>query len=304
MKFIQVPAGFSLELFASEPDIVKPISFTFDERGRLWVIEAIELPERRAQRRARRRPDQDRRGHRRRRQGGQVHGLRRSAEPRDEPDVRQRRRDRVGGAAHAVSERHGRRRQGGRPADPQHRMGDSRYARGSLEPSVRPRQLHLGLRRLLRVRRRDEREEAPVHAGHVPVQAGRQRLRVRDDVDEQYVGTGLYRELRRLRFDGEQRSQLPRRDSEQVLRGRRGPAAGARQRTGLSECGAVLHRALHHSVHPPGGRVRGLHGGQRTLFLHRALLSEGVPGTASPSSPNQPRTSSVRESSSRTAPAS
>ena len=43
MKFIQVPAGFSLELFASEPDIVKPISFTFDERGRLWVIEAIEL---------------------------------------------------------------------------------------------------------------------------------------------------------------------------------------------------------------------------------------------------------------------
>ena len=44
MKFIQVPAGFSLELFASEPDIVKPISFTFDERGRLWVIEAINYP--------------------------------------------------------------------------------------------------------------------------------------------------------------------------------------------------------------------------------------------------------------------
>jgi uncharacterized protein len=44
MKFIQVPAGFSLELFASEPDIVKPISFTFDERGRMWVIEAINYP--------------------------------------------------------------------------------------------------------------------------------------------------------------------------------------------------------------------------------------------------------------------
>ena len=44
MKFVQVPAGFSLELFASEPDIVKPISFTFDERGRLWVIEAIDYP--------------------------------------------------------------------------------------------------------------------------------------------------------------------------------------------------------------------------------------------------------------------
>jgi putative membrane-bound dehydrogenase-like protein len=44
MKFIQVPAGFSLELFAAEPDIVKPISFTFDERGRLWVIESVNYP--------------------------------------------------------------------------------------------------------------------------------------------------------------------------------------------------------------------------------------------------------------------
>ena len=44
MKLIQVPAGFSLQLFASEPDIVKPISFSFDERGRLWVIEAINYP--------------------------------------------------------------------------------------------------------------------------------------------------------------------------------------------------------------------------------------------------------------------
>jgi putative membrane-bound dehydrogenase-like protein len=44
MKFIQVPAGFSLELFASEPDIVKPISFNFDERGRLWVIESVNYP--------------------------------------------------------------------------------------------------------------------------------------------------------------------------------------------------------------------------------------------------------------------
>ena len=44
MKLIQVPAGFSLELFASEPDVIKPISFAFDERGRMWVIEAINYP--------------------------------------------------------------------------------------------------------------------------------------------------------------------------------------------------------------------------------------------------------------------
>ena len=44
MKFIQHPAEFRLELFASEPDIVKPITFSFDERGRLWVIEARDYP--------------------------------------------------------------------------------------------------------------------------------------------------------------------------------------------------------------------------------------------------------------------
>ena len=43
-KFIQTPAEFSVELFASEPDIVKPISFNFDERGRLWLIETVDYP--------------------------------------------------------------------------------------------------------------------------------------------------------------------------------------------------------------------------------------------------------------------
>ncbi len=44
MQFITVPADFELQLFASEPDIVKPIAFSFDARGRLWVIEAIDYP--------------------------------------------------------------------------------------------------------------------------------------------------------------------------------------------------------------------------------------------------------------------
>ena len=44
MKFIQVPAEFRLELFAKEPDIIEPIAFNFDERGRLWIIEAINYP--------------------------------------------------------------------------------------------------------------------------------------------------------------------------------------------------------------------------------------------------------------------
>lgn len=39
-----VPPGFRVELFASEPDIVNPISMNWDEQGRLWVIESIEYP--------------------------------------------------------------------------------------------------------------------------------------------------------------------------------------------------------------------------------------------------------------------
>ena len=44
MKLIQVPPGFRLELFASEPDIVKPIALAWDERGRLWIAETVDYP--------------------------------------------------------------------------------------------------------------------------------------------------------------------------------------------------------------------------------------------------------------------
>jgi len=43
-KLIQVPVGFSLELFASEPDIINPIAMEWDEQGRLWVIETVDYP--------------------------------------------------------------------------------------------------------------------------------------------------------------------------------------------------------------------------------------------------------------------
>ena len=43
-KLIQVPPGFKLELFASEPDIINPIAANWDERGRLWVIETVDYP--------------------------------------------------------------------------------------------------------------------------------------------------------------------------------------------------------------------------------------------------------------------
>lgn len=41
---IQVPVGFKLELFASEPDIKKPIAMEWDEQGRLWIVETVDYP--------------------------------------------------------------------------------------------------------------------------------------------------------------------------------------------------------------------------------------------------------------------
>ena len=73
-----VPPGFRVELVASEPDIVNPVAMTFDERGRVWITESLEYPRQSAGPGPR--PGQDPRRHRRRRQGRQVHRLRRRPE--------------------------------------------------------------------------------------------------------------------------------------------------------------------------------------------------------------------------------
>ncbi len=39
-----LPEGFSATLFAGEPDLVQPIAFAFDDRGRLWVAECNSYP--------------------------------------------------------------------------------------------------------------------------------------------------------------------------------------------------------------------------------------------------------------------
>src|SRR5215216_1022008 len=40
-----LPEGFRATLFAAEPDVVQPISFTIDDRGRVWVAEALNYGE-------------------------------------------------------------------------------------------------------------------------------------------------------------------------------------------------------------------------------------------------------------------
>lgn len=39
-----LPEGFKATLFAGEPDVVQPIAFCFDDRGRLWVAECLSYP--------------------------------------------------------------------------------------------------------------------------------------------------------------------------------------------------------------------------------------------------------------------
>lgn len=44
IKLMKVPEGFTVEVVACEPDLVNPVAFTIDERGRFWVVESLEYP--------------------------------------------------------------------------------------------------------------------------------------------------------------------------------------------------------------------------------------------------------------------
>ena len=43
---IKVPDEFEVKLFAGEPQVVNPVAFTVDEKGRIWVVECFEYPKR------------------------------------------------------------------------------------------------------------------------------------------------------------------------------------------------------------------------------------------------------------------
>src|SRR3989475_23006 len=42
-----LPPGFKMRVFAAEPDLVQPIAFCLDHRGRVWVAEGLTYPRRR-----------------------------------------------------------------------------------------------------------------------------------------------------------------------------------------------------------------------------------------------------------------
>ena len=45
LKKITLPPGFNITLFAGEPDVMQPIAFDIDDRGRLWVVECFSYPD-------------------------------------------------------------------------------------------------------------------------------------------------------------------------------------------------------------------------------------------------------------------
>lgn len=43
-KQFTTPPGFEVRLFSAEPDVINPVAMTWDDRGRLWVVELYEYP--------------------------------------------------------------------------------------------------------------------------------------------------------------------------------------------------------------------------------------------------------------------
>ena len=44
VRKLRVPDGFKATLFAGEPDLVQPVGFSIDDRGRIWALEALAYP--------------------------------------------------------------------------------------------------------------------------------------------------------------------------------------------------------------------------------------------------------------------
>ena len=280
MKFIQVPAEFTLELFATEPDIVKPIAFAFDERGRMWIAETMDYPNEPLQRQARRRSHPDPRGHQRRR-----HAPTSSRSSPTSSNIPTSLVFANGGVIvaqppHILFLKD---TNGDDKADVRKVLstgwGISATRTRPVEPAVRAGQLHLGRRRLLGLQRRDQRQA---------VRSSRQAaFRFKPDGSDFEVMTGSTNNTWGLGFtetfdvfgstannDPSWYMAIPNRYFDGIeglpTPGQRG--VGLR----LSERRGVLRRASADAVHPPGGRVQRLHRGRRSLSLHRARVPEGV----------------------------
>ena len=283
------PPGFEPRLFAAEPAIAKPICMTWDHRGRLWIAESVDYPNTKHPGTAGPRPDHDLRGHRRRRPGRQVHGLRRGAQHPHEPALRRRRRDRPPGARHAVPQGHRRRRQGRRPQGALHRLGHRRHPRRAEQPPLGLRQLGLGDRRLLGVPRHGRRRALTRRPGVLPVQARRLEARVPPQHEQQLVGRRLQRGRAGLRLDGQRLPERLPADPQPLLRGgarlvAAGPAQHRGRTSSSSRSPTRSGRSTSTAASPPRPAMRSTPRGP----IRRST------GTRPPSSPSRPGTWSPR----------
>src|SRR5262249_39992548 len=44
LRRLKIPDGFQVKLVAAEPLVRQPVTFTFDDRGRIWVIQYLQYP--------------------------------------------------------------------------------------------------------------------------------------------------------------------------------------------------------------------------------------------------------------------
>ena len=295
MKHMAVPARLRGELFAAEPEIAKPITMAWDHRGRLWIAETVDYPNDLQPDGQGPRPDQDLRGHRRRRPGRQVHRLRRQAEHPHQPGLRQRRRDRPPGARHPLPQGHRRRRQGRRPQGPLHRLGHAATPTPARATSATGFDNWLyGIVGYSGFRRHGRRRAAPVPPGLLPVQARRLEARVPPQHEQQLLGRRLQRGRARLRLDGQRLPERLPADPQPLLRvGPRLVAAACSRtsptRTGSSRSPTRSARSTGTAASPPR---------PATPSTPRGPIPSTT-GTAPRSSPSRPATWSPPSRSSR-----
>ena len=272
MKHLALPDGFEAQLFAAEPEIGKPIRMTWDHRGRLWVAETIDYPNEMQPKGTGRDRITICRGHRRRRQGRQVHRLRRRPEHPDEPLLRQRRRDRPRrpptrcssrtptATARPTCARSSSPGSGTATPTPARATCGTGSTTGSTGSSATPAS-----------RARSAASASNFRQGFYPVQARRLEARVPPQHEQQLLGRRHQRGGAALRLDGQRLPERLHADPEPLLRV--GP--------GLIADRPGEHRRLEpllpgHREGPPGRLARRLHRRRRLGALHGPDLPEAV----------------------------
>ena len=281
MTHIQVPPGFKLQLFASEPDIVKPIAMAWDERGRLWIAETVDYPNDihpgkpgRDHIKILEDTDGDGRADKFTIFADSLNiptsivfsngGIIVSAMPDflflkdttgdDRADIRQKA---VGGWGF-----------GDTHAGPSNlRYGFDNHIWGAVGYSN-----HVTVD--------PDGDTTQVRAGDLPLPARHLRLAgTRRELHEQHVGARLLGDERRVRLDGEQHARDVRRHPASLPARREGAPAARGQH---EDRRALLHDA-DHEERASGGRVRRLHRGGRASTSTRRAAIRASTGIASPS---------------------